>query len=257
MPTPPRRRSQSPARRPASSGTVKALAADGKSFTLLLPRSKKDGEPTPINIRIGENTKITTGKEAAKLAVGQTVTVWLEEGSTNSAATVQIGPAEQPEKPKPDEGQEAGASEETEKKPEGAKKPKEPAKPPRDPAPTAALIDAEIDRHLAADQASRPRPRPDDAEFLRRVTLDLTGRIPTYRETVAFLDSKDPTKRRKLIDELLDSPAYGDHFATIWRNVIAAAQRRQQQGPRDTLYALAGGAVQRQPRLECRSSRTC
>ncbi len=63
-------------------------------------------------------------------------------------------------------------------------------------------------------------PQADDAEFLRRVTLDLTGRIPTYQQTVAFLDSKDPDKRRKLIDELLDSPEYGEHFGTIWRILL-------------------------------------
>ena len=87
----------------------------------------------------------------------------------------------------------------------------------RDPAPTAAVIDAEVEKQLA-ERKVPAAPRADDAEFLRRVTLDLTGRIPTYQQTVAFLDSTDPDKRRKLIDELLVSPAYGEHFATIWKN---------------------------------------
>jgi hypothetical protein len=63
-------------------------------------------------------------------------------------------------------------------------------------------------------------PRSDDAEFLRRVYLDITGRIPTYEQTNAFLDSKDPAKRAKLIDELLSRPEYGLHFATQWRDRI-------------------------------------
>ena len=79
----------------------------------------------------------------------------------------------------------------TDKKHEEPKKPKEPAKPARDPAPTAAIIDAEVDRHLATAKIPAS-PQADDAEFLRRVYLDLTGRIPTHQQTVDFLDSKDP-----------------------------------------------------------------
>src|SRR5205814_807359 len=120
-----------------------------------------------------------------------------------------VPPEKKPDEKKPED-----------KKPDEPKKPKEPAKPVRDPAPTAAVIDAEIDKHLAASKVPAS-PQTDDAEFLRRVTLDLTGRIPTYQQTVAFLDSKNPDKRRKLIDELLDSPEYGEHFGTIWRNLLA------------------------------------
>jgi hypothetical protein len=47
-----------------------------------------------------------------------------------------------------------------------------------------------------------------DAEFLRRVSLDLTGTLPTAAEVVTFLDNKSPDKRRKKIDELLERPTY-------------------------------------------------
>jgi len=60
----------------------------------------------------------------------------------------------------------------------------------------------------------------DDAEFLRRVNLDLTGRIPTGEQAVRFLDSKETDKRRKLVDELLASPNFGKHFAYVWSNLI-------------------------------------
>jgi hypothetical protein len=60
----------------------------------------------------------------------------------------------------------------------------------------------------------------DDAEFLRRVYLDLTGRIPTLEQAVRFLDSKDADKRRKLVDELLASPNFGKHFANVWTTLI-------------------------------------
>src|SRR5262249_55566707 len=86
------------------------------------------------------------------------------------------------------------------------------APPKRDPRPMTALIDELIQRQLQEEKVP-PSPLADDAEFLRRVTLDLTGRIPSYQRTVAFLASKDPDKRRNLIEELLASAAYGEHFA--------------------------------------------
>src|SRR5262245_50549093 len=87
---------------------------------------------------------------------------------------------------------------------------------------TAQLIDREIQQRLEAARL-KPSGPADDAEFLRRVFLDITGRIPTAERTAAFLDSADPDKRRKLIDELLANPLYGQHFATIWTNLIVAS----------------------------------
>ncbi len=89
----------------------------------------------------------------------------------------------------------------------------------REPAVVAAEIDRLANQRLAADKVP-VSPRADDAEFLRRVYLDLIGRIPTGEEAVAFLDSPEPHKRAKLIDDLLNRPEYGKHFATIWRNLI-------------------------------------
>src|SRR5690349_19509872 len=84
-------------------------------------------------------------------------------------------------------------------------------------------LSKEIDRlvQVQLDKAKVPAsPRAEDAEFLRRVSLDITGRIPTHDQTVSFLSSTDPEKRAKLIDELLNRPEYGTHFATIWRHRI-------------------------------------
>ena len=52
-------------------------------------------------------------------------------------------------------------------------------------------------------------PLSTDREFLRRVKLDLTGRIPSPAEIRAFLADTDPAKRDKLIDRLVDSEAWG------------------------------------------------
>jgi hypothetical protein len=90
---------------------------------------------------------------------------------------------------------------------------------PRAPADVAAAIDREID-HALADKKVPASPPAGDAEFLRRVYLDLTGTIPTAEQVVAFLDRKDADKRARLIDELLASPLYGRHFGTLWHNRI-------------------------------------
>src|SRR5437868_1905913 len=61
------------------------------------------------------------------------------------------------------------------------------------------LIDEGIAQRLKAEKVTAA-PLAGDAEFLRRVSLDLTGVVPTADRVVAFLDSKDPAKRAKLID---------------------------------------------------------
>jgi hypothetical protein len=59
-----------------------------------------------------------------------------------------------------------------------------------------------------------PSPVADDAEFLRRVSLDLTGTLPTANEVEAFLADSTGDKRAKKIDELLARPAYSAWWAT-------------------------------------------
>ena len=57
----------------------------------------------------------------------------------------------------------------------------------------------------------------DDAEFLRRVYLDLAGQIPPVSAVRTFLADKDPFKRRKVVRDLLESPRYIVHFSNVWR----------------------------------------
>jgi hypothetical protein len=66
----------------------------------------------------------------------------------------------------------------------------------------------------------RPSPPADDAVFLRRVTVDVCGRLPTVAEARAFLDDKSPDKRARLIDRLLDSPDYPAYFAMRWGSIL-------------------------------------
>ncbi len=80
-------------------------------------------------------------------------------------------------------------------------------------------IDEEINKRLAAEKIPAS-PKADDAEFMRRLYLDLTGVIPPSDKAAQFIDSKDPNKRAKLIDEMLTSPAFGKHQADIWDNLL-------------------------------------
>jgi Protein of unknown function (DUF1553)/Protein of unknown function (DUF1549) len=59
-----------------------------------------------------------------------------------------------------------------------------------------------------------------DAEFLRRASLDTLGILPSADEAREFLADSDPLKRRKAIDRLLDHPAYADHWATKWADLL-------------------------------------
>src|SRR5215204_2326766 len=71
----------------------------------------------------------------------------------------------------------------------------------------AGLIDQQIDSRLTSE-GLRPAELADDAEFLRRVYLDLHGVVPTFEQANQFLADSYPAKRAKLIDELLASPRY-------------------------------------------------
>src|SRR2546421_4665148 len=83
----------------------------------------------------------------------------------------------------------------------------------------ASRIDQAINDRLKEEKVAAS-PQTDDAEFLRRVSLDITGVIPSAERTRVFLDSKDADKRSKLIDEFLASSEYGKHMADIWQELL-------------------------------------
>ena len=60
----------------------------------------------------------------------------------------------------------------------------------------------------------------DDGKWVRRVYLDLIGRIPTVAEVDRFVKDESEHKRRKLIDDLLDDPRYVRHWSTVWSNLL-------------------------------------
>jgi hypothetical protein len=97
--------------------------------------------------------------------------------------------------------------------PAGRRRPNLPPKDSTPPAPRN-FIDSEIFGKMVKDGVQWTT-RSSDAEFLRRVTLDLTGEIPDAETVKAFLADPDANKRDKAIDRLLASPAFADRW-TMW-----------------------------------------
>ena len=69
------------------------------------------------------------------------------------------------------------------------------------------------------DNEVEPSAVASDSEWLRRVYLDIVGHIPESEVVEAFLEDKDPAKRSKIIDQLLDDDGYTRNFTTIWTNL--------------------------------------
>jgi len=91
----------------------------------------------------------------------------------------------------------------------------------------------QIDAVLASDWKKnklQANPATDDNTFVRRIYLDIIGRIPTTREATEFLNSKDSEKRAKLIDKLLNSEAYVQHFFNYWADVLRLTSSGNQTG---------------------------
>lgn len=82
---------------------------------------------------------------------------------------------------------------------------------------------AKIDSLLSADwqkQGLQPNPMASDEVIVRRLYLDIAGRIPTVDESREFMQSGDPMKRGKLIDKLLASDGYTSHLFNFWADVL-------------------------------------
>jgi hypothetical protein len=93
----------------------------------------------------------------------------------------------------------------------------------KDPSGDAAILAGKIDKLMAKRwETSKVQlaPRAEDAEFLRRVYIDLAGRIPTVAEARLFLEDPSTDKRAKLVEQLLDGPRYVSHFTNVWRALM-------------------------------------
>ena len=87
------------------------------------------------------------------------------------------------------------------------------------PRPRASFIDDHVNRtldELRVDQA----PRADDASYLRRARLDLTGRLPEPEEVDGFVADPAPDKHARLVDRLLALPEFVDHWTYKWGDLL-------------------------------------
>jgi hypothetical protein len=66
-----------------------------------------------------------------------------------------------------------------------------------------------------------------DEQFIRRLSIDLTGTLPTPAQVNAFVADKDPSKRDKLVDFLLDSAEYSYFFANKWADILRVKRRNE------------------------------
>jgi len=90
-------------------------------------------------------------------------------------------------------------------------------------------------------------PLCTDEEFVRRVYLDLTGRIPAASDVTAFLADKAATKRDALVDKLIGSPEYIDKwtmfFGDLFKNNARSVNIQRFSGGRDAFYNYIKDAI--------------
>jgi len=115
---------------------------------------------------------------------------------------------------------------------------------------TVAQASASVDRLVAnglvranperAKGGKKPitgfNPLANDEQFVRRVYLDIVGRIPNYAETNQFVSDSNPNKRAKLIDMLLDSPGYNSNTFNYFAEMLRVKDRLEQDNLRGVPY---------------------
>ncbi len=112
--------------------------------------------------------------------------------------------------------------------------------------PLHTLIDQQIAEGCAKRRVT-PAGRSSDAELLRRISLDLTGTVPTADQARAFFEDPAPTKREALIDRLLGSAEYARHMEQVF-DVMLMERRREKHVPnRDWQEYLRGSFAQNKP----------
>lgn len=113
------------------------------------------------------------------------------------------------------------------------------------PAADRAASNNLIDTHIFGvlqQKGIQPAARANDYEFIRRASLDLTGRVPKAERVAEFIADPDPAKRAKYVDELLNSPEWVDKwtmfFGDLYRNTdtIRATNTQRRAEGREAFY---------------------
>jgi hypothetical protein len=91
----------------------------------------------------------------------------------------------------------------------------------------SALIDHWV-KAKWGELSLKPSRRADDAEYMRRVYLDIVGRIPSLEEAEKFVaDKSSSDKRKKLVDALVKDPRYSEHWADVWTGILVGYDNDQ------------------------------
>ncbi len=109
-------------------------------------------------------------------------------------------------------------------------------------AQQAHRLDTIVEAKLISE-GQRPNPLASDEVFLRRVYLDVGGRIPTLDEATKFLESEDPNRRADLIDELLGSPDYVSNMYNLWADTLRLVERPQANIVADPFLAYVKDSI--------------
>lgn len=109
-------------------------------------------------------------------------------------------------------------------------------------ANVAQQIDQALTEEIFTDSNIKLAPRTNDATFLRRVTLDIVGDIPTPEAITSFLLDPSADKRQRLIQSLLAAPHYGQNWARYWRDVVFF--HTQEARPRIAINAMVTDLTQ-------------
>src|SRR5215475_9878128 len=101
-------------------------------------------------------------------------------------------------------------------------------------APAGPTVD-DLVHSMWADANVTPAPVADEGAFLRRVSLDLSGKLPSRQASATYLADPDPGKKAKLVDRLLGSDDYAEHWADIYLALFGGRTLRP-PALRDTVH---------------------
>ena len=197
-----------------------------------LPRQTVRTRSEPVSSKRWQRVAWASGAVAAMVAISF---IFLNDNYDVSNPSLPV--VENREPPLPDVAPERPVADVVERKPVGVQAiAKLPEKQTTDPQPSEtvpseetiagasdetilAFVDDELTNHWVGFDV-QPSPVATDGEWLRRVSLDLIGQIPSVEEAEAFLNDTDPRKREKLVDSLLDRPEFITNWSTIWANLM-------------------------------------
>ncbi|MGI9239386.1 MAG: DUF1549 domain-containing protein, partial [Verrucomicrobiales bacterium] len=121
-----------------------------------------------------------------------------------------------------------------------------PKKPPGSAEEAIARVGSILDRENALDHPELPVAAPiGDLPFLRKATIDLIGRIPSYAEIVEFQKWPSSERRRLLVEKLLDEPRFNERWTVFFADMLRI--RSNATGGRELLAHVHRSVTEKKP----------